>query len=467
MCVLCECESIAFNLLTNFRFSLQFSICRVRRRFENLHIIHIRRQGRRKMSFIKQHIALIFVILVCVVCTIESHDRGSGSSSSGGGGSSSGRRRGDKGSGGNSASMVTSLCEKDADMKIACHCTHDHYKQRINEVDCLILHKELSHTDPAWRAFAAHTNIKNLMLTVTRNGYMGYLPIALFRNQRELNSVIIHYGNIREIPAFAFGNQTKLQNISLEKNQIEVLNEFAFANLIELHALNLDDNQIVNISQFAFANLTALTELTLSKNNLTTLHNELFTDMVNLRRLKLNENMLTVLGRDIFKGLGKLQQLDLSYNMLKSLGDAVFTELWSLQELYLDSNNLEVSLDVYNSFIRSNAQAEVSVRATERWSRLGAVAARRLHSKTIPNSNNSIIEFWCVSAVESSIMIPQRRLIRFGVGAQQTIFDFHVRTHRIGTVHYYYRCRCYYYYFHHSVSHRNGTSTGAVLISFG
>lgn len=367
------------------------------------------------MSFIKQHIALIFVILVCVVCTIESHDRGG--SSSGGGSGSSGRRRGDKGSGigsggggSGSASLVTGLCEKDADMKIACHCTHDHYRQRINEVDCLILHKELSHTDPAWRAFNTHTNIKNLMLTVTRNGYMGYLPISLFRNQRELNSVIIHFGNIREIPAFAFGNQTKLQNISLEKNQIEVLNEYAFANLIELNVLNLDDNQIVNISQFAFANLTALTELVLSKNNLTALHNELFTDMVNLRILKLNDNQLTLLGRDIFKGLGKLQQLDLSYNALKNLGDAVFTELWSLQELYLDSNNLEVS-------IASSVEEE-----REGWQWRESQLARVKHFRF----------FW----IELSVMILRRRL----ACAQQTILNFLVRTHRIAVAH----------YFHHS-----------------
>lgn len=352
------------------------------------------------MSFRKQHIALMCVILVSVVCTIESHDRGSSSSGSG----SSGRRRGDKGNGGGGGgSMVNSLCEKDADMKIACHCTHDHYKQRINEVDCLILHKELSHTDPAWRAFNTHTNIKNLMLTVTRNGYMGYLPIALFRNQRELNSVIIHYGNIREIPAFAFGNQTKLQNISLEKNQIEVLNEFAFANLIELNLLNLDDNQIVNISQFAFANLTALTELTLSKNNLTTLHNELFTDMVNLRRLKLNENLLTLLGRDIFKGLGKLQHLDLSYNMLKSLGDAVFTELWSLQELYLDSNNLEVShfaiIHRPNDSPACVGMARREAATSSRWPRCARDG--------VATSSNPIFVFWCISAIETAIIIPQ------------------------------------------------------------
>lgn len=283
------------------------------------------------MTLIRQYVSLA-LLLVCAVCTIESHDRGS--------------RRREKttgASGGSIASFATNLCEKDHDMKIACHCTHDHYKQRVVEVDCLVLHKELSRADPAWRAFTPHANIKRLVLTVTRNGYIGYLPVALFQNQRELNSVTIKFGNIREIPAFAFGNQTKMHNISLEKNQIVVLNDHAFANLIELTVLNLDDNQIVNISQFAFINLTSLIDLSMTKNNLSALPNEVFNDLMNLRKLNLNDNLLATLSRDVFKGLGKLQLLDLSYNSLKILPDAVFTELWSLQELYLDNNQLEVS----------------------------------------------------------------------------------------------------------------------------
>lgn len=278
-------------------------------------------------SISKRHIALMLVIM-CVVCTIEStRDR-----------NPSNRRRDRPVS-----PTTTGLCEKGVDMKLLCHCNHDHYKQKVNEVDCFLLHEEFPQSDPSWLAFNSHTNIKHIQLTVTQHGYLGYLPIDVFRRQRDLQTLNIQYGNIREIPSYAFSNLTRVHNITMEHNQIEILNAFAFANHPALVELNLQLNQITSINRMAFINLPKLEELMLSHNNLSTLPNDVFSNITNLNKLRLNDNLLIALTRDVFKGLGKLLQLDLSVNNLKSLGEGLFAELWSLQELYLENNSLEVS----------------------------------------------------------------------------------------------------------------------------
>lgn len=281
-------------------------------------------------SILKQNILLSLLILY-MVCSIESsRDRDRNMST----------RRREKPS-----SITSGLCEKSADMKLLCHCTHDHYnRQRVNEVDCFLLHEEFPQSDLAWYSFNSHPNLKHIQITVTQHGFLGYLPIDVFRKQRDLQTLSIQFGNIREIPSFAFSNLTRLHNLTLVHNQIEIINAFAFANHIALTELDLQTNQITTIDRMAFNNLPKLDELTLSHNNLSTLQNDLFANITNLNKLKLNDNLLIALTRDVFKGLGKLQQLDLSVNNLKSLGDGVFAELWSLQELYLENNSLEVSI---------------------------------------------------------------------------------------------------------------------------
>lgn len=282
-----------------------------------------------------------------MVCSIESsRDRDRNMSN----------RRRDKPPG---ATITTGLCEKSAEMKLLCHCTHDHYnRQRVNDVDCFLLHEEFPQSDLAWYSFNSHPNLKHIQITVTQHGYLGYLPIDVFRKQRDLQTLSIQFGNVREIPSFAFSNLTRLHNLTLVRNQIEILNAYAFANHIALTELDLQTNQITTIDRQAFTNLPKLDELTLSHNNLSTLPNEAFANVTNLNKLKLNDNLLIALTRDVFKGLGKLQQLDVSVNNLKSLGDGVFAELWSLQELYLENNSLEVSACIchleYFSFFASN-----------------------------------------------------------------------------------------------------------------
>lgn len=286
-----------------------------------------------------RNIGLIFVIL-CIVCSIESRARTSGSSNF--------KRR---------ERTSTNLCSKDIDMKLACHCSHDDYKKSVIEVDCLVLHQDFSHTDPAWLSFRQHPNLKHFMLTITRNGYMSYLPSDTLKYQKELKSISITYADIREIPQYAFSNLTKLENITLIKSQIEVLDKYSFANHEALRGLNLEENQIVDIDRMAFSNLPQLQELHLTKNNLSILHEEMFVDLVKLTILKLNENLISILTREMFKGLGNLKHLDLSMNSVKFIGDTVFAELWSLQELDLDNNAIEVNQIIFvlfNLFIASS-----------------------------------------------------------------------------------------------------------------
>lgn len=269
-----------------------------------------------------QNIGLVLVIL-CIVCSIESRAR-----------ISSNKRR---------EHSNINLCERDIDMKLACHCSRDDNKRTVMEVDCLVLHEEFPQSDPAWQSFRQHPNLKHFILTVHRNGYMSYLPSDIIKYQKELRTVTITYADIREIPTYAFGNLTKLENITLIKSQIEVLDIHSFANHESLRTLNLETNQIVDIDRYAFTNLPELQELVLTKNNLTTLHDEMFADLGNLGKLMLNENLISILTKEMFKGLGNLRLLDLSENNVKYIGDAVFAELWSLQELDVESNAIEVN----------------------------------------------------------------------------------------------------------------------------
>lgn len=276
------------------------------------------------IPILSKQIGLIFVIL-CIVCTIESHTRASNN-----------KRR---------EKSNVSLCSKDKDMKLSCHCSHDSIKRVVIEVDCLVLNEDFPHTDPAWISFRQHPNLKEFTLTVHRNGYMSYLPSDVLKYQKELKTILISNADIREIPLFAFGNLTKLENITLTENQIEVLDSYSFANHPALKGLNLEENQIVDIDRYAFSNLPELLDLTLTRNNLSILHDEMFVDLGKLSQLKLNENLISVLTREMFKGLGNLKQLDLSVNSVKFVGDTVFAELWSLQELDLSNNTIEVYIN--------------------------------------------------------------------------------------------------------------------------
>lgn len=258
---------------------------------------------------LSRNLALIFVIL-CIVCSIESRDRAQ-------------PRRNEK-------SKAVGLCSKDIDMKMHCHCTYDPSKRYVYDVDCLLLHEDLSRDDAAWSAFNAHHHIKHIHLAVTSHGYMGYFPTEVIKNQRTLNTITIQYASIREIPDFAFSNATDLHNVTMISSKIEIIAPYAFANHLELRAINLDDNQIVAIDRYAFSNLPRLYDLSLARNNITILHDDMFSDLIQLSKLKMNENMISTLTKDVFKGLGNLKQLDLSYNNLRQIGDTVFSELWSL-----------------------------------------------------------------------------------------------------------------------------------------
>lgn len=63
-----------------------------------------------------RNIGLVLIIL-CIVCSIESRAR------------TSNKRR---------EKSNINLCSKDIDMKLACHCSHDDNRRTVMEVDCLV-----------------------------------------------------------------------------------------------------------------------------------------------------------------------------------------------------------------------------------------------------------------------------------------------------------------------------------------
>ena len=168
----------------------------------------------------------------------------------------------------------------------------------------------------------------------------------LFRNNRELNRIILKSNVLVNVNEAAFSGLTHLETLDLSYNHISKL-ETEFSNCPNLKTIFLNNNEIQQIvSSRTFTQLGNLTNLDLNSNKIQEIYfecsktlcylnlsnNEIrklqlyyFLSLTNLKVLNLKNNSITGSITDLkFKNNAKLLDLDLSNNRNVEIGKNAF-----------------------------------------------------------------------------------------------------------------------------------------------
>ncbi|XP_058797534.1 connectin isoform X2 [Phymastichus coffea] len=232
------------------------------------------------------------------------------------------------------------VCDiEQADSPFYCYC-NDNKLASAEEANCLIFNRfELS--DPIWAHFNSQMYIRKLNFVVKNDGTITYIPTAVLRQLKTLNTVSFQHAKFDAIESQAFSSLPTVATINLAKNSINMLKWHAFESLANLTILNLDENYISELSRDIFYDVPILQKLFLSHNNISILHDKAFKHLPSLQELDLNSNKIVNLKADSFNGLYQLQRLDLRNNLIAEIKENTFGELRELQELELDQNQIE------------------------------------------------------------------------------------------------------------------------------
>ena len=163
----------------------------------------------------------------------------------------------------------------------------------------------------------------------------------LFRNNHELNRIILKSNVLVDVNQAAFSGLTHLETLDLSYNHISKL-ETEFLNCPHLKTLFLNNNEIQQIVSCAFNKLGYLTNLDLNSNKIQFVQNDLFMpSSKNVRVLNLSNNVIHKLGYDCFIELTELCNLNLSNNIITcSLITSFFWFNSKLTDLDLSGNQI-------------------------------------------------------------------------------------------------------------------------------
>uniref|UniRef100_A0ABD2WXZ5 Connectin n=1 Tax=Trichogramma kaykai TaxID=54128 RepID=A0ABD2WXZ5_9HYME len=232
------------------------------------------------------------------------------------------------------------VCDfEQTDSPLFCYC-NDNKLDSAEDANCLIF-KKLELSDPIWAHFNSQLYIHKLSFIVRSEGEISYIPTAVLRQLKHLNTVSFQHAKLEAIESQSFGTLPSLSTIILNKNNIQWLKWHAFENLRNLTLLNLDENDISELSRDIFYELPKIQKLFLNHNNVSVLHDRAFEHLPTLEELELNNNKISVVTADSFKRLRMLQRLDLRNNLIAMLGDRCFAEMPDLKELHLDQNQIK------------------------------------------------------------------------------------------------------------------------------
>ncbi|CAB0038369.1 unnamed protein product [Trichogramma brassicae] len=232
------------------------------------------------------------------------------------------------------------VCDfEQTDSPLFCYC-NDNKLDSAEDANCLIF-KKLELSDPIWAHFNSQLYIHRLSFIVRSEGEISYIPTAVLRQLKHLNTVSFQHAKLEAIESQSFGTLPSLSTIILNKNNIQLLKWHAFENLRNLTLLNLDENDISELSRDIFYELPKIQKLFLNHNNVSLLHDRAFEHLPTLEELELNNNRISVVTADSFKRLRMLQRLDLRNNLITMLGDRCFAEMPDLKELHLDQNQIK------------------------------------------------------------------------------------------------------------------------------
>ena len=188
--------------------------------------------------------------------------------------------------------------------------------------------------------------LEQLQILEIRNSKLekSSIMFGLFKNQRNLNNLLINGYSYTSIESNVFDNLTELQTLQLTSDftnlpkdllkhnhkldtfklknyleQIETLPGKLFSNKWNLKNIELSGNKIKYLPEDLFMNSTNITTIDISYNELSSLKKNIFTDQINLTLLDLRNNNFQKLTDGLFDSLSSLKVLFLSHNTLSSL----------------------------------------------------------------------------------------------------------------------------------------------------
>jgi hypothetical protein len=141
------------------------------------------------------------------------------------------------------------VCDiEQADSPLYCYC-NDNKLASAEDANCLIFNK-LELQDPIWTHFNSQIYIKKLSFVVRSDGSITYVPTAVLRQLKNLNTVSFQHAKLDAIESQSFAGLPTVSTINLNKNSVGMLKWHAFEGLRNLTVLNLDENFISELSRY-------------------------------------------------------------------------------------------------------------------------------------------------------------------------------------------------------------------------
>ncbi|XP_025828875.1 protein toll [Agrilus planipennis] len=185
-------------------------------------------------------------------------------------------------------------------------------------------------------------NRKLTKLLIKRNPHLASLPVGLFSNLKELETVDLSENNLEFLPSKLFENDSSIQNIILRRNMLTDIPENIFDGLKSLNKLDLSYNKIASISAQTFYPLTNLKNLMLQYNSLTNITNDIFSELTMLEEINLEMNAIHTVDEGAFQRNEYLKIVRMGHNEIKySMSNSPFRNCIYLEELFLNNNLME------------------------------------------------------------------------------------------------------------------------------
>ena len=155
---------------------------------------------------------------------------------------------------------------------------------------------------------------------------------------------------------------TQLNLIDLGSNQIEELPNGLFKNNVNLEEIVLYENKLKFIGSTLFDGLTKLKEIDLNRNQIEELPNGLFKTNVNLETIFLWNNKLKFIGSTLFNGLTKLNYVDSEINVcinkiyegsteITQLKEDIKTQCFNPNEIVKPRSNFLINREKVSNFL--------------------------------------------------------------------------------------------------------------------
>lgn len=206
-----------------------------------------------------------------------------------------------------------------------------------------------------------HTNKNSCSFTTTtciveefRDVWLSHVKLS-FTNARDENFTAMIFQNsyVPILPVEVFEQFPNLESLDFSNTGMTMIRGRSFANASELVELNLSNNRLKEITGQTFVGATKLKSLHLANNRIVTVWTNAFRDTVNLEYIDLCHNLIQVIHKETFSMLGNLRNVYLYRNSIIDVNPLSFAHNKQLNTIDLTGNVLrEVVLEL--SSVRLN-----------------------------------------------------------------------------------------------------------------